>query len=94
MVVTISRKVAVRLYANIIQEPNAPPVVVVMSGNKQNDPPEFRPHIRAKKELEKLSDDFKNPEIDPQMAIVVDMWLTGFDAPCLHTIDLRRYYIL
>jgi type I restriction enzyme R subunit len=85
MVVTISRKVAVKLYANIIQQPNAPPVVVVMSGNKQNDPPEFRPHIRSKKELEKLSDDFKNPEIDPQMAIVIDMWLTGFDAPCLHT---------
>jgi len=85
MVVTISRKVAVKLYANIIKQPNAPPVVVVMSGNKQNDPPEFRPHIRNKKETEKLADDFKNPETDPQMAIVVDMWLTGFDVPCLHT---------
>ena len=85
MVVTISRKVAVKLYANITKQPNAPPVVVVMSGNKQNDPPEFRPHIRNKTEVEKLADDFKNPETDPQMAIVVDMWLTGFDAPCLHT---------
>jgi type I restriction enzyme R subunit len=85
MVVTISRKVAVKLYANIIKQPNAPSVVVVMSGNKQNDPPEFRPHIRNKTELENLADDFKNPEKDPQMAIVVDMWLTGFDVPCLHT---------
>jgi type I restriction enzyme R subunit len=85
MIVTISRKVAVKLYENIIKQPNAPSVVVVMSGNKQKDPQEFRPHIRTKQELEKLSDDFKNPDTDPQMAIVVDMWLTGFDAPCLHT---------
>jgi len=85
MVVTISRKVAVELYSRIVKQPNAPSVVVIMSGNKQNDPEEYRPHIRSKKELETVADDFKNPEKDPQMAIVVDMWLTGFDAPCLHT---------
>jgi len=85
MVVTISRKVAVKLYENIVKQPNAPPIVLVMSGNKQKNPKEFHPHLRSKTELEKVADDFKNPEKDPQMAIVVDMWLTGFDAPCLHT---------
>jgi len=85
MVVVISRKVAVELYNKIKQIPNAPSIEVVISGNSQNDPPEFSPHIRNKSELEELLDNFKNPEKDPKMVIVVDMLLTGFDVPCLHT---------
>jgi len=85
MVVTISRKVAVELYKRIIKQPNAPNVAVVMSGNKSKDPEEFHEHIRTKKELKDLADKFKDPESDLKMVIVVDMWLTGFDAPCLHT---------
>jgi type I restriction enzyme R subunit len=85
MVVTISRRVAVELYKRIIKQPNAPSVAVVMSGNKSKDPEEFHEHIRSKKELKELADKFKDPESDPKMVIVVDMWLTGFDVPCLHT---------
>ena len=85
MVVTISRKVAVKLYQEIIKQPNAPSVAVVISGNKQRDTEEFWPHIRNKKELDNLLKDFKNPDKDPKMVIVVDMLLTGFDVPCLHT---------
>ena len=85
IVVTISRKVAVKLYEEIKKLPNAPSLVVVMSGNKQRDPKEFWPHIRTKHEMKELADNFRNPETDPQMAIVVEMWLTGFDASCLHT---------
>jgi len=85
MVVTISRKVAVKLYEKIINQPGAPSVAVVISGNKTKDPKSYWAHIRNRKQLEKLSDDFKNPETAPQMVIVVDMWLTGFDVPCLHT---------
>ncbi len=85
MVVTISRKVAVELYKRIINQPNAPNVAVVMSGNKSKDPEEFHEHIRTKKELKGLADKFKDPESDLKMVIVVDMWLTGFDVPCLHT---------
>ncbi len=85
MVVTISRKAAVRLYEEIKKHPNAPSIAVVMSGSKQKDPEEFWPHLRSKHELEELLDNFKNPERDPKMVIVVDMLLTGFDVPCLHT---------
>jgi len=85
MVVTISRKVAVRLYEKIINQPNAPAVAVVMSGNKNKDPKEFHPHIRKKNDLKQLDKNFKNPDADPQMVIVVDMWLTGSDVPCLNT---------
>ncbi len=85
MVVVISRKVAVKLYEEIKKLPDAPYVAVVISGNKTKDPEEFHPHIRNRHEMERIADDFKNPDTDPQVVIVVDMWLTGFDVPCLHT---------
>jgi len=85
MVVTISRKVAVRLYEEIVKQPDAPSVAVVISGSKHKDPEEFWPHLRNKHELEELLNNFKNPERNPKMVIVVDMLLTGFDVPCLHT---------
>lgn len=85
MVVTISRKAAVSLYEEMMKHPNAPSLAVIISGNKQKDPEEFWPHIRNEKELDNLLSDFKNPEKDPKMVIVVDMLLTGFDVPCLHT---------
>jgi type I restriction enzyme R subunit len=85
MIVVISRKVAVELYNAIKKIPNAPSVEIVMSGNKQNDPEEFHPHIRNKTEMEELLKNFKNPEKEPKMVIVIDMLLTGFDVPCLHT---------
>ena len=85
MAVTISRKVAVKLYEEIKKHPDAPSVVVVISGSKHKDPEEFWEHLRSKHELEELLSNFKNPERDPKMIIVVDMLLTGFDVPCLHT---------
>ena len=90
MIVTLSRKVAVELYKRIIKLPDAPSVAVVMSGSKQKDPPDYHPHLRSKKELEDFAKKFKNPDSDPQMVIVVDMWLTGFDVPCLHTMYFDR----
>ena len=84
MIVTISRKVAVKLYEEIVKQPNAPSVVVVISGDRTKEL-EYAPHIRNRYQLEDLADSFKNPQTEPQLAIVVDMWLTGFDIPCLHT---------
>ncbi|MCD6489918.1 MAG: type I restriction endonuclease subunit R [Thermodesulfobacterium sp.] len=85
MIVIISRKVAVNLYKAIKKIPDAPSIEVIMSGNKQNDPEDFHPFIRNKEQLEEILNNFKNPEKDPKMVIVVDMLLTGFDVPCLHT---------
>jgi type I restriction enzyme R subunit len=85
MIVVISRKVAVELYKAIKKIPNAPSIEVVISGNKQRDPEDYHPFIRNKERLEDLLNDFKNPEKDPKIVIVVDMLLTGFDVPCLHT---------
>jgi type I restriction enzyme R subunit len=90
MVVVISRKVAVELYNAIKEMPNAPLVEVVISGNKQKDPQEFHPHIRNKHQMEELLNNFKNPDKNPKMVIVVDMLLTGFDVPCLHTMYIDK----
>lgn len=87
IVVTISRKVAVKLYDEIIKQPGAPSVAVVISGSRYNDPEEFWQHLRNKSQLEEILNNFKNPEKDPRMVIVVDMLLTGFDIPvCIQCI--------
>ncbi len=85
MVVTISRKVAVMLYEEMVKQSDAPSLAVVISGNRGKDPEEYWQHLRNRHELEELLNNFKNPERDPKMVIVVDMLLTGFDVPCLHT---------
>ena len=85
MVVTISRKVAVMLYEEMVKQPDVSSIAVVISGNRSKDPEEYWQHLRNRHELEELLNNFKNPERDPKMVIVVDMLLTGFDVPCLHT---------
>jgi type I restriction enzyme R subunit len=80
MVVTISRRVAVEMYKLISQIPNAPEVAVVISR-----PEEFKGEIKGETRAEEIERRFKNPEDPLRMVIVCDMWLTGFDVPCLHT---------
>src|SRR5256714_15360456 len=48
-------------------------------------PPHWQPHIRGKGERKKLADRFRDEDHPLKLVIVRDMWLTGFDAPCLHT---------
>jgi len=90
MVVVVSRRAAVELYKAIKNIPDAPSVAIIMSGDKRKDPEDFHPHIRTKHEMEKLLNNFKDPESDLKMVIVVDMLLTGFDVPCLHTMYLDK----
>ncbi len=59
-------------------------VKVVMTGSA-DDGPEWQPHIRNKDKRRKLANRFKDVKDPFRIVIVRDMWLTGFDAPCLHT---------
>lgn len=59
-------------------------VKVVMTGSA-DDGPDWQPHIRNKEKRRTLATRFKNPSDPFRIVIVRDMWLTGFDAPCLHT---------
>ncbi|HZV47242.1 MAG TPA: type I restriction enzyme endonuclease domain-containing protein [Thermodesulfovibrionales bacterium] len=63
---------------------------IVMTGSA-SDPVEWQQHIRNKSRREKLANNFrKKPEHPFKLVIVRDMWLTGFDAPCLHTMYIDK----
>ena len=55
-----------------------------------SDPLDWQPHIRNKARREALAERFKDPDDPFQLVIVRDMWLTGFDAPCLHTMYVDK----
>lgn len=101
MIVAISRKVAVELYDAIAalrpgwvsadpQDDNAGMLKVVITGNN-SDAEALQPHIRKqKKRREDLAERFKKPDSGFDLVIVRDMWLTGFDAPSLHTLYIDK----
>lgn len=97
MFVCMGRDICVRLYEEIIKlKPewhNADPMKgvlkVIMTGSS-SDKKELQPHIYPKLVKKDLEKRFKDAEDDFQVAIVRDMWLTGFDAPSLHTIYIDK----
>jgi type I restriction enzyme R subunit len=98
MIVCMSRRICVDLYAQITklrpnwhsEDDNTGAIKVVMTG-AATDPVTWQQHIRDKKRREGLAKRFKNPKDSLQLVIVRDMWLTGFDVPCLHTMYLDKY---
>ena len=97
MVVTMSRRIAVDLYREIAalrpewvgtgDDDGA--LKVVMTGSA-SDPLDWQDHIRNKPRREALAARFRNPADPFRVVIVRDMWLTGFDAPSLHTMYLDK----
>ncbi len=92
MIVCMSRRICVDLYNAITnirpewhhEDDTQGMIKVVMTGSA-SDPLEWQVHIRNKPRREELAKRFKNPNDPLKIVIVRDMWLTGFDAPCLHT---------
>ena len=62
---------------------------VVMTGSA-SDPPEWQPHIRSKSRRETLAKRFRDADDPFRIVLVRDMWLTGFDAPSLHTMYVDK----
>ena len=97
MIVCMSRRICVDMYDAIIRlrpewhsdDDDKGRIKVVMSGSA-SDPLEWQRHIRNKAEREALARRFKDPNDALQLVIVRDMWLTGFDAPCMHTMYLDK----
>ena len=97
MIVCMSRRICVDLYNAIIalrpgwhsDEDKHGVIKIVMTGSP-SDPLSWQTHIRNKKRREKLADRFKNPSDPFIVAIVRDMWLTGFDVPPLHTMYIDK----
>lgn len=97
MVVVMSRRIAVDLYRELtllkpewaIDDDAAGVLKVVMTGSA-SDPLEWQPHIRNKARREALANRFRQPTDPFRIVIVRDMWLTGFDAPSLHTMYVDK----
>ena len=97
MIVAISRKAAVALYDEIIKrrpewhakEIDQGIIKVVMT-SPASDPPSLRTHATSLQEKKLLEKRIKDPEDPLRLVIVRDMWLTGFDAPCLHTLYVDK----
>ncbi len=85
MVVTISRKVAVKMYQLISKNPEAPECAVVVSGLS-----DFKGKVQDDLDVEHLKERFVDPDDPLKMVIVCDMWLTGFDVPCLTTMYMDK----
>ncbi len=97
MIVTMSRRIAVELYDKLVElrpdwhsdDDKQGYVKVIMTGSA-DDGPAMQPHIRDKKRRSQLADHMKDPKSCMRLVIVCDMWLTGFDAPSIHTMYLDK----
>ncbi len=97
MIVCMSRRICVDLYNAIIalkpewhhNDDNQGIIKVVMTGSASDDQ-KMQPHIRSKKRRQDLAKRFKESNDPLKLVIVRDMWLTGFDAPCLHTLYVDK----
>jgi type I restriction enzyme R subunit len=97
MVVAMSRDICVHLYNEIIKlrpdwhdpDPEKGAIKIVMTGSA-SDKALLRPHIYSGQVKKRLEKRFKNPADPLRLVIVRDMWLTGFDAPCVHTLYVDK----
>ncbi len=97
MFVSMSRRIAVELYDEIIKirpqwhsdDIDKGFIKVVMTG-AASDPASFQKHIHTKEQRDTLADRMKDPKDELKLVIVRDMWLTGFDAPSMHTMYIDK----
>ena len=97
MIVCMSRRICVTLYRELVglrpnwhhEDDDKGGLKVVMTG-AASDPPDWQPLIRNKARREALANRFRDPGDPLRMVLVRDMWLTGFDAPSLHTMYVDK----
>ncbi len=97
MIVCMSRRICVDLYDAIVKirplwhsdDDDKGTIKVIMTGSS-SDTLNMQNHIRSKTKRKAIGDRLKNPNDSLRLVIVRDMWLTGFDAPCLHTLYVDK----
>jgi type I restriction enzyme R subunit len=97
MIVAMSRDICAHLYNEIIKlrpdwhdpDPEKGAIKIVMTGSA-SDKALLRPHIYSAQVKKRLEKRFKDPADPLRLVIVRDMWLTGFDAPCVHTLYVDK----
>lgn len=97
MIVAMSRRVAVALYEHIIalrpewhSDDLKSGVLKVVMTSSSSDPQNWQKHHTTKEDRRRLGDRLRDPGDPLKLVIVRDMWLTGFDAPCLHTMYIDK----
>lgn len=97
MIVCMSRRICVAMYEALRKlrpawhgdEDDQGAIKVIMTGSAA-DEKDWQPHIRSRARLDNLAKRFRNDKDPLRLVIVRDMWLTGFDAPCLHTLYVDK----
>lgn len=97
MIVCMSRRICVDLYKELValrphwhsEDDDGGVIKIVITGSA-SDLPEWQQHIRSKRRRESIANRFRSPNDPLKVVLVRDMWLTGFDAPCLHTMYLDK----
>lgn len=97
MIVCMSRRICIDLYEQIVklrpdwhsEDDTEGEIKVVMTGSS-SDPLNFQPHVRNKPKRKALGERLKDPKDKLKLVIVRDMWLTGFDAPAMHTLYIDK----
>ncbi len=97
MIVCMSRRICVELYDEIVklrpewhgENDDEGTLKVIMTGSAA-DGAQWQQHIRNKQRRSDLAERYKDPETTLKLVIVRDMWLTGFDAPCMHTMYIDK----
>ncbi len=97
MVVCMSRRICVELHREIVamrpawkDDHDARGAIKVVMTGSASDPLDWQPHIRNKPRREALASRFRDPTHSLKIVLVRDMWLTGFDAPSLHTMYVDK----
>ncbi|WP_028874380.1 type I restriction endonuclease subunit R [Tepidiphilus margaritifer] len=97
MIVCMSRRICVKLYDEIVKlrpdwhsDDDAQGAIKIVMTGSAADPPQWQKHIGNKARRDLLAKRIKDPADPLKLVIVRDMWLTGFDAPCLHTLYLDK----
>lgn len=97
MLVAMSRRIAVELYNEIIKlrpqwhsDNKKEGMIKVVMTAASSDPIEYQPHHTTKDDRKELANRFRDTKDDLKIVIVRDMWLTGFDVPCMHTMYIDK----
>jgi type I restriction enzyme, R subunit len=97
MFVCMSRRICVAMYDAIVKlrpdwaaESDDEGALKIVYTGSAADKPEISKHVRSKARLELLAKRFKDPKDELKIVLVRDMWLTGFDAPCMHTMYIDK----
>ncbi len=97
MAVCMSRQICVDLYKHIIalrpdwhsDDLDKGAIKIIMTGSAA-DGPDFQRHLLSKTDRDRLANRARDPDDELKLVLVRDMWLTGFDAPCMHTMYIDK----